>query len=278
MDRLRETDITYLKGVGPSRAKLLGEELGIRSFYDLLYHFPSHYVDRSRFYSIRSLSQDMPMVQIRGRFISFTVQGEGAKTRLIGLFTDGTGTMEVVWFRRIKAIREQLRTATDYVIFGKPSEFSGHWSMVHPEIDSPQKAETTKGLRGVYPLTEKLRNRGITSRTIFNLVQTLIETRLSHVTDPLPDDLRRRLRLMDKREALIAIHNPHDSQQLVKAKERLKFEELFYLQLNILSYSRRRSTFCSAITTARCSRRRRRTSRPLPTPFCRSARISRKRT
>ncbi len=241
MDRLRETDITYLKGVGPSRAKLLGEELGIRSFYDLLYHFPSHYVDRSRFYSIRSLSQDMPMVQIRGRFISFTVQGEGAKTRLIGLFTDGTGTMEVVWFRRIKAIREQLRTATDYVIFGKPSEFSGHWSMVHPEIDSPQKAETTKGLRGVYPLTEKLRNRGITSRTIFNLVQTLIETRLSHVTDPLPDDLRRRLRLMDKREALIAIHNPHDSQQLVKAKERLKFEELFYLQLNILSYSRRRA-------------------------------------
>lgn len=241
MDSLRATDITYLKGVGPARAKILGEELGIHSFYDLLYHFPSHYVDRSRFYSITSLRNDMPMVQIRGRFVNFTIQGEGAKMRLVGLFTDGIATMEVVWFKRIKAIREQLRTATEYVIFGKPSEFSGRWSMVHPEIDTPSAAEATCGLRGVYPLTEKLRNRNITSRTLFNLIQNLITTRLKNVADPLPPDLLKRLKLMDKRQALITIHNPRSNEELQRARERLKFEELFYLQLNILSYSLKRA-------------------------------------
>ena len=241
MDSLRASDITYLKGVGPARAKLLGEELGIRTLYDLLYHFPSHYVDRSRFYPITSLRSDMPMVQIRGRFVNFTVQGEVAKMRLVGLFTDGTSTMEVVWFKRIKAIREQLRTATEYVIFGKPSEFSGRWSMVHPEIDSPAAAEAACGLRGVYPLTEKLRNRNITARTLFSLVRNIIDSRLKYVADPLPPELRTRLRLMDKRQALITIHNPRNAEELAKARERLKFEELFYLQLNILSYSLKRS-------------------------------------
>lgn len=240
MESLRRSDITYLKGVGPTRARLLGEELGIRNFYDLIHHFPSHYVDRSRFYSINSLSAEMPMVQIRGKFVAMTLQGEGAKTRLVGLFTDGTGTLEVVWFKRLKAIREQIRTNIEYVVFGKPSEFNGRWSMVHPEIDSPNAAEITQGLRGVYPLTEKLRNRGITSRTLFNLNQTLIATALGRISDPLPQKLRERLRLMDLKSALTAIHNPKDNQQLVRARERLKFEELFYLQLNILSYSRRR--------------------------------------
>ncbi len=241
MDRLRATDIKYLKGVGPARAKVLGEELGIRTLYDLLYHFPSHYVDRSRFYMISELGREMPMVQIRGRFVSFTTQGEGAKTRLVGLFTDGRSSMEIVWFKRIKIIREQLHTLTDYVVFGKPSEFNGRWSMIHPEIDSPQKAEQTRGLRGIYPLTEKLRNRGITSRTLFTLVQNLFSANLHDVPDPLPKDLLGRLKLMGKKEALAAIHNPADANQLARAKERLKFEELFYLQLNILSYSRRRS-------------------------------------
>lgn len=240
MNSLRAKEITYLKGVGPARAKLLSEELGIKTFYDLVHHFPSHYVDRSRFYSINSLSAEMPMVQIKGRFVTFTVQGEGAKTRLTGLFTDGTGTMEIVWFRRIKAIREQLHTDRTYVVFGKPTEFNGRWSMVHPEIDSPTSAETTMGLRGVYPLTEKLRNRGITSRTLFTLNQTLIATSLERVDDPLPSELRERLRLMDLKTALTAIHNPKDAAELARARERLKFEELFYLQLNLLSYSLRR--------------------------------------
>ncbi|MDE5685143.1 MAG: ATP-dependent DNA helicase RecG [Paramuribaculum sp.] len=241
MDRLRATDITYLKGVGPTRAKILGEELGIKTLYDLLYHFPSHYIDRSQFYAITSLRSDMTMVQIKGRFVSLNTLGEGARTRLVGLFTDGLSTMEVVWFKRIKAIREQIRIGNPYVIFGKPAEYNGRWSMVHPEIDSPEDVESTIGLRGVYPLTEKLRNRGITSRTLFSLVRNIFSLHLKNVDDPIPADLRGRLRLIGKRDALLAIHNPRDNDQLIKARERLKFEELFYLQLNILSYSRRRS-------------------------------------
>ena len=241
MDRLRATDITYLKGVGPSRAKLLTEELGVRTLYDLLYLFPNHYIDRSHFYTIASINGNTQNIQIRGRFISFSTMGEGAKTRLIGLFTDGTSTLEVVWFRRVKAIRESLQTGREYVIFGKPTEFNRRYNIVHPEIDTPEKAEATQGLRGVYPLTEKLRNRGFSSRTLFTMVQTLISQHLKHVDDPLPQEIRSRLRLMDKREALLAIHNPRNEQELARAKERLKFEELFYLQLNILSYSRLRN-------------------------------------
>ena len=241
MDRLRATDIKYLKGVGPKRAELLASELGIRTCYDLLYHFPSHYVDRSRFYEVRSFSGDMPMVQVRGRFVNFTVQGEGAKMRLVGLFTDGTATMEGVWFKRIKWMRENYRTGVEYVLFGKPSEFSGRWSMVHPEIDTPESVESSCGFRGVYPLTEKLRNRGISSRTIYTMAQTLIASYCRNVTETLPADVVARLRLMSKSDALAAIHSPRNNDELQRARFRLKFEELLCLQLNILGYSRKRS-------------------------------------
>lgn len=241
IERLRATDAMYLKGVGPKRGELLAKQLGIHTLYDLLYHFPTHYVDRSRFYTIGSFTAEMPAVQVRGRFVTFTVQGEGAKMRLVGLFSDGTGTMEVVWFRRIKWMKDTYRTGQEYVVFGKPAEFSGRWSMVHPEIDSPESVQATAGLRGVYPLTEQLRNRGISSRTIFTLVQTLLQTYGRPMADPLPREMTQRLRLMDKASALEAIHNPRDVGQLQEARRRLKFEELFYLQLNILSYSRRRS-------------------------------------
>ncbi len=241
MERLRATDIKFLKGVGPKRGELLAKELGIVTCADLLYHFPSHYVDRSRFYRIADFSGDMPMVQVKGHFVSFSVQGEGAKMRLVGLFTDGTSSMEVVWFKRIKAIREMYRTGMEYVVFGKPSSFSGRWSMVHPEMDTPDSAGFARGLRGVYPLTEKLRNRGVTSRTLFTMVQTLLGTYCRNIADPLPVDIVEKLRLMSRRDALHAIHNPRNAAELDKARLRLKFEELLYLQLNILNYSRHRA-------------------------------------
>lgn len=240
MYRLRNNDITYLKGVGPKRAELLRKELGIETVYDLLAYFPSHYVDRSRFYHIRDFVSEMPTVQVRGRFISFSIHGEGAKTRLVGLFSDGTGLMEVVWFRRIKLIREAYRQGVDYVVFGKPAEFSGRWSMVHPEIDNPDSALSTVGLRGVYPLTEKLRNRGFSSRTIFGLVQVALEKYAPMISDSLPADLLQRHNLMGKAEAVRAVHSPKDSSEMQRARRRLKFEELFYLQLNILKYARTR--------------------------------------
>lgn len=241
IDRLRATEVMYLKGVGPKRGEMLSKQLGIKTLYDLLYHFPTHYVDRSRFYTINSFHSEMPAVQVKGRFVTFTVQGEGAKMRLVGLFSDGTGTMEVVWFRRIKWMRETYKVGEEYVVFGKPAEFSGRWSMVHPEIDTPQSVQASTGLRGVYPLTEQLRNRGINSRTIFSMVQTLLQGYGRTIEDPLPQDMRMRLRLMDKASALEAIHNPRDVSQMQEARRRLKFEELFYLQLNILNYSRKRA-------------------------------------
>lgn len=241
MDKLRATDIKFLKGVGPKRAELLEKQLNIRSMYDLLYHFPTHYIDRSRFYSISEFTSDMPMVQVRGRFVSFTVHGEGAKMRLVGLFTDGCTTMEVVWFRQIKWMRDNYRTGIEYVVFGKPSDFSGRWSMVHPEIDTPQAIASAAPLRGVYPLTEQLRNRGITSKNIHTWINTLLGGVAATITDPLPRSLIGRLNLMPKGEALRQIHNPTDPESLRRARYRLKFEELFYLQLNVINYSRRRS-------------------------------------
>lgn len=239
MNSLRQLDITYLKGVGPKRAELLAKEAGIKSYYDLLYYFPTHYVDRSKIYRVDELVGEMPSVQLRGRFISFTLRGEGAKMRLVGLFSDGTGLVEVVWFQRIKAIRQSYLTQTDYIIFGKPQEFNGHWSMVHPEVDIPTAATASQGLRGVYPLTEKLRNRGFSSRTFFTLAVTALAS-ARNIDDPMPRQVMDRLRLMPLGEALTAIHNPANPRQLQQAQLRLKFEELLLLQLNIQRYSRRR--------------------------------------
>ena len=146
-------------------------------------------------------------------------------------------------FRRIREIKSAYRVGNEYVLFGKPAEFNGHWSMVHPEVDSVASAAASTGLRGVYPLTEKLRQRGIGSRSLFQYNQTLLSAFGSHITDPLPPELVARLRLMPKRKALEAIHNPHSNEELQNARFRLKFEELYYLQLNILRYSRKRS-FC----------------------------------
>lgn len=240
MNRLRNIDIKYLKGIGPSRAELLGKQLGIRSYYDLLSHFPSHYVDRSTVYPIASLHGDMPAVQIKGHFVTFTEHGVGAKSRLVALFSDGTGTMEIVWFRRIKQIKEAYHKGNDYILFGKPAEFNGRWSMVHPEIDVPMSVGAMQGLRGVYSLTEALRNRGISSRSIFSWVQAALAT-TPHIRETLPAEVIARLNLVPLRDALVAIHNPQNNEQLQRAKFRLKFEELFYLQLNILRYSRRRT-------------------------------------
>lgn len=240
MNRLRNLDIKYLKGIGPKRAELLGKQLGIKSYRDLLYHFPTRYLDRSSIYRVKDLSGKMPMIQLKGRFIAMTVQGEGAKTRLVGVFTDGTGTMEVVWFRRIKQIRESYHTGNEYIIFGKPELFNNRWSMVHPEVDTPAATTAAQGLRGVYPLTETLRNQGIGARQIFTWVQTALAAS-PVITETLPRSIIERLKLMSLRESLINIHNPQSNEKLQAARLRLKFEELFYIQLNIQRYSRRRN-------------------------------------
>lgn len=240
MTSARDYEIKYIKGIGPVKARLLQEEFNIKSLHDLIHHFPTHYIDRSQIYAISSFHDEMPYLQIKGRFVSFTVHGEGAKMRLVGLFSDGTATLEVVWFKRIKHFKTAYNIGSEYILYGKPREFNGRWSMTHPEIDSPESATATGGLRGVYPLSEKLRNYGITSRNIFQwicnslaLVKTFPET--------LPDEIIKGNHLMSADEALRTIHNPRDNDALNRARLRLKFEELFYLQLNIRRYADKRS-------------------------------------
>lgn len=233
---LRQKDIMYIKGIGPRRAELLKKELGIASYHDLLFHFPLHYLDRSCIYKVNQLGGEMPSVQLRGRFVSFATQGEGAKTRLTALFSDGTGTIEVVWFRRIKSIRETYLPGTEYIIYGKPEMFNHRWSMVHPEVDTPESIGAMQGMRGVYPLTDRLRNSGFNNRTLHSYIQTALSV-ARDIVDPIPPEILKEYHLMPLADALQAIHNPVDNDTLQRARLRLKFHELFFLQLNIRRYA-----------------------------------------
>ena len=238
---LRNIDIKFVKGIGPRRAELLNKELGIRTAHDLVRHYPTHYVDRSKFYTIRELSGEMPVVQLKGRFINFTVLGEGAKARLCGLFTDGTKTIEVLWFRQIKSLKTAFSIGTEYVLFGKPTYFepTRSWSMVHPEVDPADSKRLEGGMRGVYPLTERLRNASIGSRQLSQWIRSILD---SHpvLTDPLPESVRSSLNLEDIRRSLIDIHSPRDNESLQRARLRLKFEEIFYIAVDMTRRNMRR--------------------------------------
>ena len=237
MSDLTSVDIQYLHGVGPKRAALLGSELGVRSYYDLLYYFPFRYIDRSTIHHISDIKGDMPYIQLKGRFINFTTQGEGARRRLQALFTDGTGTIEVVWFNRVKSIENTYRQGVEYVLFGKPAQYKMHYSIVHPEIDESASVKDAGGLQGVYNLTEKLRNRSMSSRTIQKLVANLLASvAVENIEDTLPADVRQKRALMPLGKALVNMHCPTAIDNLHKAQARLKYEELFFLELHILKY------------------------------------------
>ena len=234
---LKRMDIQYLQGVGPKRAELLARELDIHTFHDLLYYFPFRYVDRSTIHHINEINGEMPYIQLRGRFLTFTVIGEGARKRLQALFTDGTGTIEMVWFNRVKSIRESLSTGVEYIVFGKPTMYGNHYNIAHPEVDQYKPETAPQGLQGVYTLTDKLRNRQFSSKTINKLVSKLLSTAAMHnMPETLPASIVSSRRLMSLGEALTNIHLPSSIQAMQRAQLRLKYEELFYLELNILRY------------------------------------------
>ena len=241
MNSQRRTEIKYVKGIGPRRAELLKKQLGISTAYDLLHHFPTSYVDRTTIYPIRDLTGDTASVQLKGRFVGFSVLGEGVKMRLTGVFTDGTGSIEVVWFHNIKNIRNNVHTGVEYVIFGKPSLFNGRWSMVHPEIDSREKALGQLGMRGVYPLTDSLRNNNISSRNFHTWIGDLLD-RTPKFAETLPESVVTRNRLMPLDRAIREIHRPSSPAALESARLRMKFEELFYIQTDMLMRSRKRKS------------------------------------
>lgn len=230
----------YLTGVGPKRAELLNKNLEIKTFYDLLYYFPYRYVDKSKIYHISDLAGDAAYIQIKGRFITFNTQGEGARKRLHALFADGTGTIEVVWFNRVKQIQENLHPGVEYVLFGKPNVFNGRMSLAHPEVEVYKPNVQSKGLQGVYSIPDKLRNRSFSSKNIQQLVANLLSS-VKVIPETLPEHIVQKNHLMPLDVALRNIHQPSSLVDLKKAQMRLKFDELFFLQLNILRYSKLRS-------------------------------------
>lgn len=237
-------DIKYLKGVGEARAKLLASELDIHTLADLLHYFPTRHVDRSRFYRIRDFSgTEMPYIQLRGQFINFSKEGEGRKQRLTATFTDGERLCQVTWFAKIQTIAAMYRPGVEYVLFGKPAYKYNAWQFVHPEVETFDPARPPQGLRGIYGLTETLRKRGVTSRLIQSLVGNLLASiPKGAIAESLPAEILTERRLMPLDEALRNMHFPESVQALQRASERLKFEELFYLELHILEYARRRNT------------------------------------
>ena len=232
-------DIQFLPGVGPSRKKLLAEEAGIETYGDLLTYYPYKYVDRSRLYSIRELTGDMPYVQVRGKILSYETFDAGPrKERVVAHFSDGTAVMDLTWFNGGKYAKKTYHPGKLYIVFGKPTVFNGRINVVHPDIDEADTLElSAMGLQPYYPTTEKMKKAGLTSRSIERLTKSLVERIKAPLQETLTDSQLARLHLMGRDEALRTIHYPKDARSLERARARLKFEELFYVQLGIVRYA-----------------------------------------
>lgn len=233
-----DQDIMYLPGVGPNRKKMLNDELGIATYGDLLEYYPYKYVDRSRVYKIHELTGDMPYVQVVGQILSFETFPMGArKERVVAHFTDGTAICDLTWFNGGKYAKQNYRIGTEYLVFGKPTVFNNRINFTHPDLDDAAKTDiSTMGLQPYYNTTEKMKKSGLNSRAIERLTKTLIE-KIPALPETLPSYLIAEKHLMGRDEAFHNVHYPQNAKDLERARVRLKFEELFYVQLNILRYA-----------------------------------------
>ena len=238
---LSTRDIKFLAGVGPSRAKTLNQELQIFSLKDLIYYFPYKYVDRSKVYTISELSGTMPYVQLKGRILSFNTVGEGRKKRLVARFYDGTGYIDLVWFRGIKYVTTSLKLNYDYLIFGKPTAFNGQVNIAHPDMEEGDEVQLSNlGLKPYYNTSEKMKRVSMNSQSVERIMKTAVDLLQYPIPETLPEYILTKYKLMPLRDALKNIHFPSDPTTLRNAQYRLKFEELLYIQLNILSFSKER--------------------------------------
>lgn len=238
---LTTRDIKYLSGVGPQKAAVLNKELGICSLHDLLYYFPYKYVDRSRIYSVSEIDGTMPYIQLQGKILGFETFGEGRQRRLVAHFSDGTGVVDLVWFQGIKYITGKYKLHEEYIVFGKPGVFNGRMNVAHPDIDSASELKLSNmGLQPYYNTTETMKRSFLNSHAIEKMMAVVVQ----QIQESLPETLSPKLvadhYLMSLTEALRNIHFPTNPDLLRKAQYRLKFEELFYLQLNILKYAKDR--------------------------------------
>ncbi len=234
-------DIKYLPGVGPNKAAILNKELEVFSLHDLLYYFPYKYVDRSRLYYVHEIDGAMPYIQLKGQILGFETFGEGRQRRLVAHFSDGTGIVDLVWFQGIKFITNKYKVREEYIVFGKPTLFGGRVNIAHPDIDpAAELTLSSMGLQPYYNTTDKMKRGFLNSNALLKLV----EAAFLQIQSPLPETLSPTIlskhHLMSLADALQNIHFPKNPELLRKAQTRLKFEELFYVQLNILRYSKER--------------------------------------
>ena len=241
MSDLSTRDIKFLPGVGPKKAELFNKELKIFSFEDLLYYFPYKYIDRSRTYKIKEIDGNMPYIQLRGEILNFETQGEGKGRRLIARFSDGTGIIELVWFKGIKFIIEKYKPGIEYTLFGKPTRFGSKFNIAHPEIDPIDDIiDKAPGLQAYYSTTEKMKSHFLNSKAIQKIMYNLWKSINGPLPETLPAQVIARSQVIYLTEAIQNIHFPQSPDLLRKAQFRLKFEELFYVQLNILRYAKDR--------------------------------------
>ena len=240
MQSILQQDIQYLAGVGPNRRKMLSDELGIQTFGDLLEYYPYKHVDRSRLYTIQELTGDMPFVQVKGHILSFeTYKMSARKKRVVAHFTDGYGkVMDLTWFNYADSALKRYKVGTEYVVFGRPQVFNGRIQLVHPDMEEADKLElSAMGMQPYYNTSDKMKKAGLNSRAIEKLTKTLLDTIKEPIAETLPDFITQKLHLMSRDDALRRIHYPQNAKQLEQARLRLKFEELFFVQLNILRYA-----------------------------------------
>ena len=234
-----DQDIMYLPGVGPNRKKMLSKELGIETYGDLLEYYPYKYVDRSKVYTVHELTGDMPFVQVVGCILSFeTFEMGPRKERVVAHFSDGTGIMDLVWFNGGKYAKQNYKIGTKYLVFGRPGVFNNRIQVQHPDIDLAEKVElSTMGMQPYYNTTEKMKKAGMNSRAVEKLTKTLVGVLKDPLPETIPDFITAPLHLMSRDQALRNLHYPQDTKDLERARIRLKFEELFFVQLNILRYA-----------------------------------------
>ncbi|MFN6038725.1 MAG: ATP-dependent DNA helicase RecG, partial [Bacteroidota bacterium] len=240
-----QTDIQFLKGVGPQRAEILTKELRIFSIGDLLQLYPFRYVDRTKFYYIREINADMPYVQLRGKILRGETIGQGRSKRFVAYFTDGQDMMELIWFQGMRWQQNRYKSDIEYVVFGKPTEYKGKFNIAHPEIEpvSEENSKLSSALQSVYPSTEALKLKGLDSNGI-RRIQAVLHSQISHnIPENLPEYFIRENNLISREEALKQVHFPTGKEELSKARYRLKFEELFYLQLKLLKQKTIRSAY-----------------------------------
>ncbi len=227
--------ITYLPGVGPKKAEILQKEAGIVSYEDLLYYFPYKYIDRSRFYKVAEIHGNMPYIQLKGRILSFETLGEGRTRRLVAHFTDGSGLIDLVWFKGLAYVKDKYAIGKEYIVFGKPTEFANSFNIAHPDIDTIEQAgQVAAGLIPFYNTTEKMKKSFLNSRAIQNLQYTLLKMLNWELPETLSPDVLRMTKMMSRSEAIKNIHFPESAETLKQAELRLKFDELFFIQLHIL--------------------------------------------